>query len=232
MFPIVKMTFVVVLLGLLAGTGRAAEAPAKTVSKITPAMCEMLGMADEYISRFNYYNGKPRPGFVEHFYPGESKLADVYQKLINDYRQESGAKFSCKRKDDGHVQFGSAVLAGIINSFYKTVDKLATLDIKHLMGADRECRLRYLLGAYRRYGKDKSNVISMANAAHKIETIAAVLKKVGCPSAAQYFTETIPTGNYVFFEPSKEISKLLGVENVIAFSKLAKKYEAKLQKPR
>jgi hypothetical protein len=232
MFQPGKTILVVVLLGLTVGTGLAGDLPAAKTAKLTPAMCEMLGMADEYISRFSYYTGKPRPGFVEHFYPAEMKLADRYQELINDYRKESGLKFGCKRKDDDHVQFHSAVLAGIINSFYKKVDNLATLDIQHLMGADNKCRLRYLQGAYRRHGKDKSNVIGVANGGYKIDTIAAVLKKEGCPSAVHYFTETIPMGHYVFFEPSKKIAKLLGVEKVIEFSKLAERYEAKLQESR
>jgi hypothetical protein len=52
-------------------------------------MYKLLGMLDEYISRFSYVTGEPYPNLVEFFYPSETDLADYFENLILEYRAES-----------------------------------------------------------------------------------------------------------------------------------------------
>jgi hypothetical protein len=164
-------TIVLLLTNLIPGSVLAGKA------KLTPAMCEMLGMAAEYISRFDHWSGKPRPGHVESFYPHEIKLAAAYEKLIAAYQKESGLRLTYRRKEGphGHVHLGSDQLSTIINSFYVLKNKLATLDRKLILSSSKVCRLRYVTGAYARYGDKGRNVIRMANAGQKVETIGHVL---------------------------------------------------------
>ena len=196
--------------------------------KLTPAMCEMLGMADEYISRFDYWDGKPRPNLVESFYPHEGKLAAAYEKLIAAYKKESGAKLTHKRivGPQGHITIASNTLDKIINGFYVQKDKIATLDPKLILGASRACQLRYVKGAYARYGDQGRNAMRMANAGMKVETLGLVLKKLGCKKAAVFTTETIPTGTMVFFEPGGAIERALPVTKRLSQAEYQKVWEA------
>lgn len=203
--------------------GLAAAAPAK----LTPAICEMLGLADEYISRFDYYSGKPRPGMVESFYPHETALAAAYEQLIAAYSKESGERLSHTRKvgPQGHVTLVSDRLATIINSFYVQQARLATLDPKLILGASRTCQLRYLKGAYARYGDAGRNAIRMANASMKVETIGRLLKQLGCKRVAVFSTDTIPTGTMVFFEPGGAAAKALPVTKRLTQAEYQKVWE-------
>jgi hypothetical protein len=191
-----------------------AEKSSTPATKLTPALCEMLGLADEYISRFDH-TGQPRPRFVESFYPKEASLAEAYEKLITAHEKDSGVKFEVTRErgDQGHITLLSETLAEVINSFYvKVNDRVATLDPKVILGAPRECQVRYLQGAYERWADREQNAIAMANATSKVETLGLVLKSLGCKTVAVFTTNTVPTGTLVFFEPTEEISKLLPIK--------------------
>jgi hypothetical protein len=188
-------------------------------NKLTPAMCEMLGMAGEYISRFNYITGKPRPGHVESFDGGEAKLAAAYEKLIAAYNKESGARVTHTRVvgSAGQVNLVSDGLAKIINSFYVRHDKvIVTLDRKLILGASKACRLRYLKGAYARYNDDGYNAIRIANAPQKVETIGHVLKQLGARNVALFSFEAVPSSFMVFFEPAGAVAKALRVKKRVS----------------
>jgi len=215
---------VIATLTLLA-TSLAADS-SKPRPKLTPALAEMLGMADEYMSRFNYWTGKPHNHLGESFYPAEGKLADAYEALIKAHAKESGASLPYRRKvgGQGHIAFGSAELADLINAFYVPASagsKIYTLDSKLILGASAELRLRYLKGAHARYGGG-SNVIRMANASLKVETIGRVLKSLGCTGVALYMMDAIPMGHYVRFEPSAAVSKVLGTQKRVSEAELVK----------
>lgn len=188
-------------------------------AKLTPAMCEMLGMADEYISRFHHITGKPRPGHVESFAGREAKLAAAYEKLIAAYKKQSGARVTYKREveSDGQVNLVSDRLAKIINSFYVQADEvIVTLDRKLILGASKACRLRYLKGAYARYNDDGHNAIRMANAPEKIETIGHVLKQLGAKNVTLFLSEGVPTSHVVFFEPAGAVARALRVKKRVS----------------
>jgi len=174
-------------------------------------LLEMLGMADEYISRFDYIGGKPRPGLVESFYPHEKKLADHYQKLIAELERARRRRFKVQRRVGrfGHISFHSPVLARLINARYVKRGNLATLDPLWLMRQRSAHKWRYLLGAHRRYGKQ--NTIRMANAGSKIETLGRLVKQLGASKAAAVAERTIPTGTWLFFDPSPKMIRALGV---------------------
>jgi hypothetical protein len=217
-------TMLIAILLLAAAPTIALAQPKSAPGKLTPALCEMLGMADEYMSRFDFYSGQPRPGFVEQFYPHERTLADAYEKLIAVYAKESGARLEHERQvlAQGHVVFKSSALADLINSFYVKADaRVATLAAKHILQAPRACQLRYLQGAYRRYSDKDRNVIRMANALHKVTTIGRLLKQLGCKTVTVYTTRTIPGGTVIFFVPDAKVARLLPIKQQITESELA-----------
>ena len=61
----------------------------------------------------------------------------------------------------------------------------------------------------------RQSLIRMVNAFEKAETVAHVLKTLGCPEAAVYTTSTIPVSCYVRFVPTKELEALLQIEEVL-----------------
>jgi len=190
-------------------------------------------MADEYISRFDYWTGKPRARHVESFYPHETKLAAAYEKLIASYKKESGARLTHKRTvgPQGHIDLSSDTLDKIINSFYVQEQNLATLDRKLILGAPKACRLRYLKGAYARHGDAGRNAIRMANAGMKIETIGHLLKQLGAKDVTLFVVDATPTGHMVFFEPGGEVAKALPVTKQLSRAEYAKVWQgAKLSK--
>lgn len=206
------------LLGALLAVAPAA-AMARTVAVPlirTPAMYELLGMADEYMSRFDFYKGTPRPGFVEQFYPKEAQLAEAYVRLIRALEKESGRRFKVERKlgPQGHIELRSDALAAAINAHYVKVDgRTATLDRAALLRAPQAQLLRYLRGAYARYGRNNTSSLRMANAPHKIETLGHVLKKLGCADVVIYATKrTIPGVFEVHFRPSPTVRKALPIK--------------------
>ncbi|MCK5796874.1 MAG: hypothetical protein KAI47_06820 [Deltaproteobacteria bacterium] len=194
-------------------------------NKLTPALCEMLGMADEYISRFDYMTGKPRGNLVEHFYPHEKALAVHYGKLIAQYQKEGRTRAGAKRKADGsgHQDFYGKRLSRVINGFYHPISgTIVSLDRRKIMAASKTCRLRYIQGAYRRYHSKKQNVIKMANAGFKIETIGHVLKSLGCKEVTLLDTATIPAANLVFFLPSPKVAQTLPITKHLSKAAFAK----------
>ncbi len=196
---------------------------------LTGPMYEILGMLSEYTSRFDCYTGEPHPGLVEMFYPAELDLADRFEKLLAAHAQITGMKRDWRRKigKQGHVSFLSSLWANALNSFYVRVGKRwagssaveknwATLDPAIFSNASKEDRLRFLQGAYSRYGsKDKSSAIEMANASFKVETIAGVLKKLACAHVTIFVLPLLPHGYRVHFDPSPAVRERLGIQRTV-----------------
>ncbi len=188
---------------------------------LTNPMYELLGMTDEYISRFDYVTGKPLPDLVECFYPDETREANRFDELLTEHARLTGARSDWRKEigPQGHICFYSAQWAGIINSFYVKVDRrTATLDPRIFQKASQDEMLQFLRGAYGRYGsKDGQNFINMANAAYKITTIADVLEKLGCSDIVIYKTpEEYEPGSYeIRFKPSPRIAEQLQIKDVV-----------------
>ena len=195
-------------------------------TRLTPAVCqatpdrcrtdslfEMLGMLGEYLGRHGMLD-RPQPGLVEGFYPGEQALAKTFEKLVKAYRKETGLAFDHRFEveQSGAVRLTSPELADLVNSLYVSQNGFSTLDTKLLAGASREQRLRYLEGAYRRFGDGKQNLIRMANGRAKVVAIAQVLKDLGCTDVVTHEHDGFPMSFEVTFTPTKALFERLGIE--------------------
>lgn len=195
---------------------------------LTVGMCRILGMLSEYMGRFNFITGKPRPGLVESFGVDELEIADRFEEMILAYHQETGKTFSLKRDPPGSgLVFESHKLSEIINSFY-IVDKekhiSGTLDLKVLDQASENCRLAFVQGAYMRFGLKGANALKMANGYYKIATLAHVLEGLGCQHVRIYSMETIPVSNLLVFRPTERLKGLLPINRQLREEEL-KGYE-------
>jgi hypothetical protein len=188
---------------------------------LTDSMYKLLGMLDEYISRFSYITGEPYEDLVERFYPSETNLADYCEEIILEYQAEGQAQFEYTREtiSQGHIYFSSTELSAIINSFYIKPDGFsATLDKNVFCEASEENLFSYVESAYMRYGTENENLIDMANAAYKLVTIGCVLKELGCSNIAVYITSgegAAPTAYTVIFEPNELVANRLGIQHIV-----------------
>jgi len=196
---------------------------------LTNSMYKLLGMLQEYISRFSYITGEPYPDLVEFFFPypsSEAALADYFEEIILEYRAESQLQFEYTREtgSQGHVYFYSTELSSIINSFYIKADgSLATLDRNVFCEASEENLLSYAEGAYMRFGIENKNLIEMPNAPYKMVTIGCVLKELGCSNVAVYIPGPPPPtaggggpGSYtLIFEPNELVINRLGIQEIV-----------------
>jgi len=184
---------------------------------LTPAMFKMLGMLNEYISRFNYETGKPWKDLVERFYPNEPGMEKIFEELIKQYQREVKKNFNYHRTvgKQGHVYFYSKYLSKVINSFYIMKGRYATLNSAIFSYADNELKLAFIEGVYLRYGYKNANLINMANALNKMETIGSVLRALNCNNVYIYITtETIPQCFEIIFEPGDRVKTYLKIENI------------------
>ena len=185
---------------------------------LTESMYEILGMLSEYISRFDYGTGEPIPDLIEYFYPHETNHADRLESLLKSHADMTGLRQDWRKEigRQGHIYFYSSQWSRIINSFYIKVDRTtATLDPTVFQQASQSEMLRFIQGVYVRYGNnDKRSAIRMANAPYKIETIASVLKKLGCSDIVIFVLEYIPHSYQVHFNPSPIVIERLNIEQV------------------
>lgn len=173
---------------------------------LTGPMYEILGMLNEYMSRFDYYTGEPHPGMIEWIYPVELDIVDRFEKLLSAHAQITGLKKDWKKEigKQGHVRFISPQWANILNSFYVKIGdrwvtsdpsrkNWATLNPAIFENASQEEMLCFLQGAYSRFSlKDRSSAIMMANAPYKMETIAGVLQRLMCTHVKVYVLPFLP----------------------------------------
>jgi hypothetical protein len=181
-------------------------------------MYEILGMLNEYISRFDYGTGEPIPDLIESFHPDETNHADRLESLLKNHADMTGLKRDWRKeiRRRGHIYFYSSQWSRIINSFYIKIDRTtATLDPTVFQQASRSEMVLFMQGVYARYGSDdKRSAIRMANAPYKIETIASVLKKLGCSDVVIFVLEYIPHLYQVHFNPSQIVIERLNIEQV------------------
>lgn len=191
---------------------------------LTQTMYKILGMLDEYISRFNWNTGEPDPEFLENFYPSETELADHFEELVAQLGDETEFSFEYERDEN---DFTSTELSALINGYYIKPDgNLATLDRNVFCNTSDEDKLAYIEGFYMRYGNsDKENWIGMANAPDKVVTLGWVLEALGCENVELYLIDdATPTAYYLFFDPGPLVEDSLGIENVLSVKELKEKY--------
>ena len=227
---LLAFVFLLVSLFLLNANGESGEKAAKS-RHLTAPMHEMLGMLNEYLSRFNYYTNEPHPSLIETFYPKETKVVERFEKLLADHAKITGMRRDWKKEigKQGHVRFMSEAWADVINSFYVRIEtrysvravyekQWATLDPEIFAGASRRNMLRFLQGAYSRFGlPDKSSSIMMANAPYKMQVIADVLKKLGCSDVTIFVLPSIPHLYQVHFAPCPVVREGLGIQRTVLF---------------
>lgn len=180
-------------------------------------MFKILGILDEYISRFNFYTGKPRRNMVERFYPKEKALADLFEELIIQFQKEQKRNYNYYKKigKQGHITFYSKDLSKIINSFFVIQGRIATLDKNLFKTANKNEKLSFVEGAYLRFGLDKKNIMRRANTFNKMKTIGFVLKELNCNNIYIFVVRGgIPTIVYLIFDPSEEIRKILEIKDI------------------
>jgi hypothetical protein len=184
---------------------------------LTNSMYKILGLLDEYISRFDFYFSEPIPNYVESFGTGEKIFADYFEQCIQDYRKESGLNFDYSREvfEGGGSIFRSTALSRIINSYYIMIDREATLDGGIFENTAEENKLSYVESAYKRYGDHNKNRIRMANGFNKIHTLATVLKQIGCSDTLTYYVIAIPSSSVVVFFPNQQLKTRLNIKQIL-----------------
>ena len=180
---------------------------------------EILGMLGEYIGRFDYFTGEPYDSMVEQFYPSEVKLANHFLDLISSYENQTGQCFSITKKigPQGDISIYSKTLSNLINSLYivDTVDFwfVATLNKNVILNESRILKYSYLRGVYLRYGY--GNIINLANATNKINTIKLVMESLKIKDLKVYRTDEryAPTSCLLTFEKTKKLQVLLRMKD-------------------
>ena len=181
---------------------------------LTASMYKILGMLDEYNGRFNMA-GKPIENFVESFDSDEKEIADYFDQCIQDFRNESKINFEYTRSKEGRV-FESPQLSKIINSFYLMDKNIAALDINIVKRASKEKKLLYIEGVYKRYRKSPQNLILMANAEKKLNTVALILKELQCHNILIFKSEfSVPASSCVIFKPSPTVMERLEIQQIL-----------------
>jgi hypothetical protein len=118
--------------------------------------------------------------------------------------------------DTGDIELRSAAVAQLVNSLYVATGtnqewNPLTLAPAVMEFAERPALLGYLRGAYERFGRPGLPVIGMANAPHKIQTIANALRKVGCSDVRLYAArDAIPSNYAVVFEAPPDVREQIG----------------------
>ena len=181
---------------------------------LTASMYKILGMLDEYNGRFNM-DETPIENFVESFGSDENEIADYFDQCIQDFRNESKINFEYTRSKEGRV-FESPQLSKIINSFYLMDKNIATLDINIVKRASKEKKLLYIEGVYKRYSKSPKNLILMANAEKKLNTVALILKELQCHNILIFKGEfSVPASSCVIFKPSPTVMERLEIQQIL-----------------
>lgn len=197
---------------------------------LTNAMYKMLGMLEEFCSRFHYLTGIPYPDLIERGLPA-TDLADYFEELILQFRDESQFSFEYTREtiDQSHANFYSTELSDLINSFYIRYDGFsATLDRNVFCDASAEDMLSYVESAYMRYGRDsygtktKENYIVMAAAPEKMITIGLVLQELGCDNIVVY--TNFRAGYILIFTPNELVANRLDIQRVLSLEELMEAY--------
>ena len=184
----------------------------------------LLGTLNEYTGRGTV---EGRGSHIEQFFCDESALLPAFRTVLARVLREQGLPDDVveSTRQDCLVSLHSEGVAGRINRLY--VDRRRTGGHVRLVrpepsgeivalyvsdgmfdGVSDTERIAYLAGAYARYGRGSSYVLS--NAEHKAALIARLLLDVGATDIQHRTSrDTIPNGNVVSFAASAQLLRAL-----------------------
>ena len=196
---------------------------------------ELLGMLDEY-------GGRPMndDSFIESFYPSEAAVADHFETVLREFCADESLPKDWHRIKEaaGHITFSGRRIAASINTSYVAdarygfglypVGVLARTVSKCASRADM---LRYVVGAYIRYGdcdgrldnlkSDHRAFFSMANNYFKVCVLENFLSRLGCANICFYTAEnSTPSLLFLTFGPSEKVKVLTGIRREITLREM------------
>ena len=204
------------LLGLWPWKARAGEAPPAPPGK---AKFELLGMLNEYIERRT--DGKT----IEKFYGDDLPIIPHFEEVLKQFCREEHLPAEYGPMQGGDLT--SPAIASAIDKYYRN----GTLDESVFNGASEEDLLRYVAGAYLRFGDEKKrSLFLMYNAPEKMRTVGHVLAKLGCTKIRLYDSgyHLVPTTFVLLFSPSPKVKEKLGIRAEAVPGKIAPGLDDKL----
>jgi hypothetical protein len=174
----------------------------------------VLGFLDEYLGRGVLDDSD----LIERLYCNEKDKSARLRTMLRRLQREQQLPDDLREAvvQECLLWFHSLTLAGELNRMYANrepsgtfdtsggrereyVTLKATHDLFARVGAD--ARLAYLAGAYYRYGVD-DGTMGFANAAHKADLIADLLREAGATAVTRETVKGLPNANIVRFTPS------------------------------
>jgi hypothetical protein len=181
------------------------------------------------------YGGRPMDdaSFIERFYPSEAAAADHFETVLRQFCVDESLPREWHRAKGsaGHITFSGGRIAAAINTSYSAdarygfgLYRVGVLSRSVSRAASRPDMLRYVVGAYIRYGdcdgrlKNSKSAhrafFNMANNYSKVCILVDFLSRLGCTNIRYYTSEnTVPTSSFLSFSPSPEVRALTGIRH-------------------
>lgn len=180
----------------------------------------VLGFVDEYLGR-SIVDGHD---LVIRLYCNEQDKAPTVRAMLHRLLREQRLPDDLDESaEQCLLAFRSPELARAIDSLYtrrqalgsfarmgaargEVVDLFVTADMFDLVG--RDAKLAYLAGAF--YRHQREGAFLFANAAHKADLVADLLRGMGAGRVERETLPGRPNGNFVRFTPTPELTAWLG----------------------
>jgi hypothetical protein len=179
----------------------------------------LMGTLDDYMGRS--YCVDNNSDFVDRYSLNDPLLKYNYNLLKEDFPDltiDSTAtvllskKLAAKIKSYYDLQLEEGSYCGDReNEKGEPLDSLYIGYLKPELIKTHNQKLSYVLGAYIRYGKikDGSYIISIPNSVNTFYICKEFLSQIGCNITRAEILERMPVGKLLYFEPSKELQKLI-----------------------
>lgn len=191
---------------------------------------ELLGMLDEYGGR-----RLDDPDCIENFYGSEVAAAERFEKVLGEFCTAEGLPKDWHRETDsvGHISFtGERIAAAINTSYFEDkrygfgLGPVGVLSSKLMRSASRAEMLRYVVGAYKRYGDAHGTFqdvkaaprafFSTANNHSKFCVLTDFLSRLGCTHLRFYLDSGgAPSFCLLAFRPSDRVKAATGIRREI-----------------
>jgi hypothetical protein len=169
------------------------------------ARFELFGMLNEYMSRF------PDGETIEGFYSSERAKAAHFDQVLRQFCKEEKLAPHYERRTlpEGQIVYLSKPIAEAIDIYYAT----GSINEAVFTNASDEDLLRYVNGAYFRFGDKKRAVLYMPNGGRKMRTVGMVLSRLGCTRVRMYSSRMnmVPTAYVLLFSPTATVKARLGI---------------------
>jgi len=216
-------------LSLLTLGGNEAVAQA-SASEVGRPLFELLGMMTERFS--------PRPGGTETFGGGDT-TSDHFEAILREYCDRLGIEADIQNElfPERHlIEIRSPTIALIEEKFFRSPpDGVGPLYLDKTVFADATDQdlLRYVRGAYLRYGMDgvtASFAMGGLAAANKLREVGLVLSRLGCTDVRLYQTNLnwFGGGFRLLFEPSEIVARAIGAREKMTIEQVAEKGQVPL----